>query len=234
MGDSDAGVAVTHDELCREVAKWCLRQAWCHAAATDCSLPGIYGRPDVVAVSTPLCAPVNPLHDLQAAAEAKQRAAKREAALLGRREEQRAIRRAPTPGAKKALRAAQNRAWRTAGRGGPYTVPPVYAVARPRVVVIEVKRTRSDLLGDLRAGKMLHYQNGPASHWYLCGTAEALGEGGLGDLAERGLPLRWGVLSADRYGVQTIRACRQPPATVGQVAVSAAAVLQSLAHRAVR
>ena len=75
----------------------------------------------------------------------------------------------------------------------------------PRLAVCEVKRTRSDLLGDLRAGKLLKYE-AQATHCYLAGTVDALGlEPGrclsseylkerLGQLELDGLPRKWGVL----------------------------------------
>lgn len=76
---------------------------------------------------------------------------------------------------------------------------------RPRIAIAEVKRTRSDLLADLRAGKLLRYAE-VATHLYLAATDEALGLAGderltrertakvLADLAEHGLPRTWGVL----------------------------------------
>jgi hypothetical protein len=78
-------------------------------------------------------------------------------------------------------------------------------VPLPRLAVAEVKRTRADLLGDLRAGKLLKYQ-AQASHCYLAAHVEALGveqntmhrpgvrEEALHDLEMRGLPRTWGVL----------------------------------------
>lgn len=73
-------------------------------------------------------------------------------------------------------------------------------VTLPRLQIIEVKRTRADLLGDLRAGKMLKYER-LASHCVLAGSADAFGvkphEAAtpriLDDLASRGLPKHWGV-----------------------------------------
>lgn len=62
-----------------------------------------------------------------------------------------------------------------------------------RIVVCECKRTRADLLADLRAGKMFKYESS-SSHCYLAGTAEALGDDPLNDLTARGLPSHWGVL----------------------------------------
>lgn len=76
---------------------------------------------------------------------------------------------------------------------------------RPRIAVFEVKRTRPDLLSDLRARKMHGYQEG-ASHCYLAATPAALLLEGrdrylkvsiataIADLHARGLPEAWGVL----------------------------------------
>lgn len=85
--------------------------------------------------------------------------------------------------------------------------------ARPlRVSVVECKRTRSDLLSDLRVLKMLKYE-GVASHCYLCCHPDAFCkvEGRitlsankkmiLEDLSQKGLPKHWGVLvCGDRSG----------------------------------
>jgi hypothetical protein len=66
----------------------------------------------------------------------------------------------------------------------------------PKFVIGEVKRYRSDLLADLRAGKMLKYGK-LASHCYLalcndCMAGESAGI--IGELTRLGLPERWGVL----------------------------------------
>lgn len=68
-----------------------------------------------------------------------------------------------------------------------------------RLVAIEVKRTRSDLLQDLRKKKMLRYQR-RATHCYLASTAAALrtdkftNKQVINDLRKKGLPTHWGVL----------------------------------------
>ena len=68
-----------------------------------------------------------------------------------------------------------------------------------KLVAIEVKRTRSDLLQDLRKRKMLKYEV-RATHCYLAATPEALRlhklsvTEVLSDLKTRGLPTHWGVL----------------------------------------
>jgi hypothetical protein len=81
-----------------------------------------------------------------------------------------------------------------------------------QIVVVECKRTRSDLLADLRAGKLRRYE-AAATECYLLATMPALGIDaymGLTD-AERdhaapGLPGEWGILTVSpRGGVYPIR-----------------------------
>lgn len=68
------------------------------------------------------------------------------------------------------------------------TVPGVHArKGVPRVTVLEVKRTRSDLLSDLRKGKMQAYSR-VATHCYVAATPEALAGG------TPGLPEDWGIV----------------------------------------
>ncbi len=76
-----------------------------------------------------------------------------------------------------------------------------------RFVVCEVKRTRADLLADLRAGKMLKYA-AKASHCYLALTPEALGKDSLEDLKTKGLPTSWGVLLVRPGGIESLRGAR--------------------------
>lgn len=70
---------------------------------------------------------------------------------------------------------------------------------RPRIVAVEVKRTRADLLSDLSAKKMLKYEAG-SSHCILACTAAALDlnkrteREAVRDLHQRGLPASWGIL----------------------------------------
>lgn len=79
-----------------------------------------------------------------------------------------------------------------------------------RYAVIECKRTRADLLQDLRAGKMQKYAT-KASHCYLAGTPEAFAmpkntvEGALADLSDKGLPANWGVLLLEPGQVTCLR-----------------------------
>lgn len=68
-----------------------------------------------------------------------------------------------------------------------------------KLVAIEVKRTRADLLQDLRKKKMLKYER-RATHCYLAATSEALradkfsNQEILKDLKAKGLPSYWGLL----------------------------------------
>ena len=74
-----------------------------------------------------------------------------------------------------------------------------------KVVAIEVKKTRSDLLQDLRKRKMLKYEK-RATHCYLAATAEAFRANKfsnreiLADLKKKGLPQHWGVLLLPSQG----------------------------------
>jgi hypothetical protein len=72
-------------------------------------------------------------------------------------------------------------------------------IKNKRVAILEVKRTRSDLLQDLRKRKMLKYES-TATHCYLAATKEALALLSkstykvLDDLEAKGLPPHWGIL----------------------------------------
>lgn len=93
----------------------------------------------------------------------------------------------------------------------------------PRVVIAEVKRTRSDLLSDLRRKKMHGYEP-RATHCYLAATLEAyvppsklkkadlrnksqFDQWILSDLASKGLPTHWGVLIGTPYGDRVYWRC---------------------------
>lgn len=116
----------------------------------------------------------------------------------------------------------------------------------PRVVAIECKRMRSDLMGDLRAGKMFGYETG-STHCYLAITDAVLGWQGhqrsaelVARLAELGVPPAWGLLRADINrpgwtGVSCIRqAKRLRPATPFAVYGAAWQIATSLSWRSVR
>ena len=70
----------------------------------------------------------------------------------------------------------------------------------PKILAIEVKRTRSDLLADLRKRKMLKYEP-HATHCYLACTRESLllkprqrYKTALEDMHSKGLPDHWGLI----------------------------------------
>lgn len=68
----------------------------------------------------------------------------------------------------------------------------VIAVGQDRIAIIEVKRTRADLLSDLRSGKMIDCY-GWATHCYLL-LGPAVADTSRDELTELGLPRSWGVL----------------------------------------
>lgn len=82
---------------------------------------------------------------------------------------------------------------------------------KPRVTVIEVKKTRADLLADINSKKYLKYEPG-STHCYLAGTREALMlhkrsvKEVIADLKNRGFPDHWGILVfGPRGGITTLR-----------------------------
>lgn len=84
--------------------------------------------------------------------------------------------------------------------------------SKAKITIIESKRTRADLLQDLRKGKMLKYTK-HGSHCYLAATAQALNhttvEQTLLDLTNKGLPTSWGVLLISNDQVVCLRAARK-------------------------
>ena len=82
-----------------------------------------------------------------------------------------------------------------------------------KLVAIEVKRTRADLLQDLRKKKMLKYER-RATHCYLAATSEALRTDKfsnrelLKDLKTKGLPIHWGVLLLPTSGTSVPKVIR--------------------------
>lgn len=78
----------------------------------------------------------------------------------------------------------------------------------PKLAICEVKRTRADLLQDLRRKKMLKYER-TASHCYLAVTPTAVlnkdSAEVLTDLGNNGLPTYWGVLLITTKGIICIR-----------------------------
>lgn len=94
----------------------------------------------------------------------------------------------------------------------PGSCPPKVKAGQDRYSVVEVKVSRSDLLADLRAGKMVRYATN-ASHAYLLATEAALllpdgarrpdHDKALDQLTELGLPPTWGVIVATPTGRET-------------------------------
>lgn len=77
-------------------------------------------------------------------------------------------------------------------------------IVDPRICVIEVKRTRTDLLADLRVKKMLKYEP-HASHCYLALGPE-FDKSILKELPTLGLPAHWGVILFQGSEFKSIRA----------------------------
>lgn len=150
-------------------------------------------------------------------------------------------------------------AWGAAGEEGPrpkapagwrhaslYHWRPTPESAKGVVGLVEVKRTRADLLQDLRRRKMLKYQPQATNLW-LAGTEEALrGRDStvLEDLAARGLPPSWGVLLLPTEGdparlspglVWALRGSRRTRVALpGELRLRAYQVGRSLSYRALR
>lgn len=146
---------------------------------------------------------------------------------------------------------AETKAARAAYRRGEVHTPVVPALLRrrnsepePRVVVVECKRTRSDLLGDLRAKKMLRYE-ASATHCYLALTDEVLStfpkvpSALKSRLVELGLPRTWGILRVNINqpgwtGVSALRTARRlQPTTPHAVYGTAWDIACSLSWKAV-
>jgi len=112
---------------------------------------------------------------------------------------------------------------------------------RRRVTVVECKRTRADLLQDLRAGKYLKYEQG-TTHAYLAATREALALDktsvgkAMDDLATRGFPKHWGILIiGPRGGVTCLRAAKQHKhVTTTTVRALVRKMARSMIYRALR
>jgi hypothetical protein len=108
-----------------------------------------------------------------------------------------------------------------------------------RVTIVEVKRTRSDLLQDLRANKYLKYEQ-RSTHCYLAATAEAYGNKTdnqiLVDLKNRGVPDHWGLLRfGPRGGITCIRSAKAHRRTTATAVRSIVRkIARSLAYRALQ
>ena len=171
----------THRDLCRATAAYMLSLDWCTLALWEVSFGT--GVADVVAMSSP---------DMEAG----------HVAAMARWNEQREAWEADAEG-------RAERASRLASQGfRPLPVPVTFPTARPRcpfarLAVVEVKRTRSDLLRDFGSGKALKYRE-RASHVYLAATPEAFGVRAdvelvgnrelHADLEARGVPREYGLI----------------------------------------
>lgn len=174
---------LTHRELAHVATRWLLGRRWAWVACYELALGG--GQADAIAVSK---APDQEVLDLERLELAELRA---------------------TWEGQVARYVEARKAWVAAGEEGRPPKRPSYprrrwtdpkaAPAKGRVGVVEVKRTREDLLQDLRAGKLLRYEPYASQTW-LAGTSAALrlegrtAEEVLEELGERGLPATWGVL----------------------------------------
>lgn len=187
---------MTHRDLTRAAARWLLDFSGIHAATYELAVDG--GQADAIGVSCPdpaaavesLCAEYTRAR--QYAEDAYNKRAAKAAKKHGRLFEPVNVGHAPP-------------AWLTG-----YRERSIKRLAGPSLVVIaECKRTRSDLLADLRAQKLRRYELA-ASHCWLVATAEAL----RGDASEisrwqkdrdaavaqteaDGLPATWGIAVVD-------------------------------------
>lgn len=169
----------THRDLCSATLAWFLALPWCNLGAFELALAGGYNH----ALA----------HKGSGQADVLAISSPQLELVNARRLEEHAR------GFRQAVEAAQRRGWPVT------TEQPELRLPRPRIAIAEVKRTRSDLLADLRAGKLLRYAE-VATHLYLAATDEALGLAAgerptrertarvLTELGELGLPKGWGVL----------------------------------------
>lgn len=90
--------------------------------------------------------------------------------------------------------------------------------SKTKIVAVEVKRTKADLVQDLKKGKLLKYESN-STHCYLAATREALGikyakeaPTAIKHLVELGLPRHWGILllpTKGRARPKVLRSSRQ-------------------------
>lgn len=108
-----------------------------------------------------------------------------------------------------------------------------------RVTIIECKRTRSDLLQDLRAKKFLKYEQ-KSTHCYLAATSEAYGEMTnsqiLVDMKNKGVPDYWGLLKfGPRGGIICLRSAKAHRKTTATAVRSIIRkIAKSLCYRAIQ
>lgn len=188
-----------------------MRQAWAEVVGYEVSIPG--GIADAIAVTDPMRLAACPEHRVAFEAHSAARSALwerlRAAALAG--------------SSGRWLNGTQLEEVSAAVDSElPWPVAPIYkSRGAGRVAVFEVKRTRSDLLGDLRRGKMLRYEVA-ATHCYLAVGPDVLRGDWYGgtwaeQVTELGLPKHWGILSVKawkgyRDGVMRVNATSVRPA----------------------
>lgn len=106
-----------------------------------------------------------------------------------------------------------------------------------RITIVECKRTRSDLLQDLRAKKYLKYEQ-KSTHCYIAATAEAYGNktsnGILVDLKNKGVPDHWGLLQFEQdSSITCIRSAKAHRKTnTIQIRAIVRKIAKSLCYRA--
>jgi hypothetical protein len=105
-----------------------------------------------------------------------------------------------------------------------------------RVTIVECKRTRSDLLQDIRKRKYMKYERN-STHCYFAGTSEAyksmVDKQILFDFKNRGVPDHWGILHIDAHGkIRCIRKARaHKTITSAQVNSIVRKIARSLSYR---
>jgi hypothetical protein len=115
---------------------------------------------------------------------------------------------------------------------------------KPRIIAVEVKKARGDLLADINSGKYRKYEYG-TTHCYLAATPAALGikkkadvHRSLADLKRRGFPEYWGVLLLPYAGngkPKLLRAARSRGTVILlDLQNLAASALQALANKGLR
>lgn len=180
----------THRDLCSATLAWFLATPWCTLGAFELDLAGGYNHALV--------------HKGSGRADVLAISSPQLELVNARRLEEHARAR------REARDAARLRGWT------PREADDELRLHRPRIAIAEVKRTRPDLLADLRAGKLLRYAE-VATHLYLAATDEALGLAAgerptrertarlVADLGELGLPRGWGVLRLRTWQQATSR-----------------------------
>lgn len=237
---------MNHRDLCRYAAGWLLHDCRCFAACYELGVDlgaSKAGQVDAMGITLPEPEAAHVAHHRRRVAQAEEYNARRQGLLDGLvaprwpYEQQFVdvpasrdilIRPMPIPGA-----------------------PPPLKASLPRIVVIEVKRSRSDLQADLRAQKLRAYE-ALATNAYLLVTRECFLSGPdhesapaqtarwLADLDHLGLPPGWGVIEArvhhrEAASMSVIRKSRPlREAALEEVRLWGAYMLRSMAYRVCR